>query len=133
MVTAFGDVLAQIVERVAGAAPELINAATGLVSSFCDSLKSSTGIGEAAASLITSLVTALFSCADDIWTTAIVLAGKMAQGIADGAPEMVQSVATCVTDIFECLSDWAPDFVDAGVQIIGSVAQGLAGRGGSLC
>lgn len=126
MVTAFGDVLAQIVERVAGAAPELINAATGLVSSFCDSLKSSTGIGEAAASLITSLVTALFSCADDIWTTAIVLAGKMAQGIADGAPEMVQSVATCVTDIFECLSDWAPDFVDAGVQIIGSVAQGLA-------
>ena len=126
MVTAFGDVLAQIVGRVAGAAPELINAATGLVSSFCDSLKSSTGIGEAAASLITSLVTALFSCADDIWTTAIVLAGKMAQGIADGAPEMVQSVVTCVTDIFECLSDWAPDFVDAGVQIIGSVAQGLA-------
>ena len=126
MVTAFGDVLAQIVERVAGAAPELINAATGLVSSFCDSLKSSTGIGEAAASLITSLVTALFSCADDIWTTAIVLAGKMAQGIADGAPEMVQSVSTCVIDIYECLSDWAPDFVDAGVQIIGSVAQGLA-------
>lgn len=126
MVTAFGDVLAQIVERVAGEAPELINIATGLVSSFCDSLKSSTGIGEAAASLITSLVTALFSCADDIWTTAIVLAGKMAQGIADGAPEMVQSVVACVTDIFECLSEWAPDFVDAGIQIIGSVAQGLA-------
>lgn len=126
LVTAFGDVLAQIVERAAGAAPELINAATGLVSSFCDSLKSSTGIGEAASSLITSLVTALFGCADDIWTTAIVLVGKMAQGIADGAPEMVQSVATCVTNIFECLSEWAPDFVDAGVQIIGSIAQGLA-------
>lgn len=126
MVTAFGDVLAQIVERAAGAAPELISVATGLVSSFCDSLKSSTGMGEAAASLITSLVTALFSCADDIWTTAIALAGKMAQGIADGAPEMVQSVVTCVTDIYESLSDLAPDFVDAGVQIIGSVAQGLA-------
>lgn len=126
MVTAFGDVLAQIVERVAGEAPELINVATGLVKSFCDSLKSSTGVGEAASSLITSLVTALFSCADDIWTTAIVLAGKMAQGIADGAPEMVQSVVACVTDIYESLSEWAPDFVDAGVQIIGSVAQGLA-------
>lgn len=126
MVTALGDVLAQIVERVAGAAPDLIDAATGLVSSFCDSLKSSTGIGDAAASLITSLVTALYSCADDIWTTAIVLAGKMAQGIADGAPEMVGAAASCVTDIFECLSEWAPDFVDAGVQIIGAVAQGLA-------
>jgi len=126
LVKAFGDVLAQIAERVAGAAPDLVNTATGLVSSFCDSLKSSTGIGDAAASLITSLITAFFSCADDIWTTAIVLAGKMAQGIADGAPEMVQSVAACVTDIFECLSEWAPDFVDAGVQITGSVAQGLA-------
>ena len=40
-------------------------------------------MGEAAASLITSLVTALFSCADDIWTTAIVLAEKIAQGIAE--------------------------------------------------
>ncbi len=125
MVTAFGDVLAQIVERVAGAAPELINAATGLVSSFCDSLKSPR-VGDAAASLVTSLVTALFSCADDIWTTAIVLAGIMAQGIADGAPEMVQSVAICIRDIFECLSEWAPDFVNAGVQIVGSVSQGLA-------
>ena len=126
MVTAFGDVLAQIVESVAGEAPELINAATGLVSSFCDSLKSSTGIGEAAASLITSLITALFSCADDIWTTAIVLAGKIAQGIADGAPEIVQAVSRCVLDIFRCLADWAPDFVDAGVQIIKAMSQGLA-------
>ena len=126
MVTAFGDVLAQVIERVAGAAPDLITAATGLVSSFCDSLKSSTGVGDAAASLVTSLVTALYSCADDIWTTAIVLAGKMAQGIADGAPEMVDAVASYATGIFESLSEWAPDFVDAGVQIIGAVARGLA-------
>ncbi len=126
MVTAFGDVLAQIIERAAGAAPELIDVAAGLVSSFCDSIKSSTGIGEAAASLITSLVTALFSCADDIWTTAIILTGKMAQGIADGAPEIVQAVSGCVLDIFGCLTDWAPDFVDAGVKIIMAVSQGLA-------
>ena len=126
LVITFGDVLAQIVERVAGAAPDLISAATGLVGSFCESLKSSTGVGDAASGLITSLVTALFGCADDIWTTAVVLAGKLARGIADGAPEMARSIATCVTDIFECLSDWAPDFVDAGIQIIGSLARGLA-------
>lgn len=126
MVTAFGDVLAQIVERVAGAAPDLINTAARLVSSFCDSLKSSTGIGEAAASLITSLVTGLFSCAGDIWTTAIVLAGKLAHGIAEGAPEMIQAVTVCLVDIYECLSEWMPDFMDAGVQIINSIAQGLS-------
>lgn len=126
MVTAFGDVLAQIVERVAGAAPDLVTAATGLVGSFCESLKDSEGVGEAAAGLVTSLVTAFFGCADDIWTTAIVLAGKMAQGLADGAPGMVAAVSSSISNILGCLSEWAPDFVNAGVQIIGSLAQGLA-------
>ncbi len=126
LVSAFGDVLAQVVERVAGAAPDLINAATGLVKSFCDSLKNSEGVGDAAASLVSSLVTALFACADDIWTTAIVLAGKMAQGIADGAPDMVRAVATCVTDILASLSGQMPNFVNVGVSVVKSMAQGLA-------
>ncbi len=126
LVTTFGSILSRIVEKVAGAAPDLINAATGLVSSFCQSLKSSSPIGDAASSLITSLITVFFSGADDIWTAAVVMAGRMAEGLAEGAPEMVQAIATCITDIFECLSEWAPDFVDAGVRIIGSLAQGLA-------
>ncbi len=126
LVTAFGDVLGQVVERIAGAAPELINAATGLVSSFCESLKSSTGIGEAASGLITSLVTAFFSCADDIWTTAIVLVGKMAQGIADGAPEMVQAASVAITDIVECIADWTPDILQTGADIITALAGGIA-------
>lgn len=126
MVTAFGDVLAQIVERVAGEAPELINVATGLVSSFCDSLKSSTGIGEAAASLITSLVTALFSCADDIWTTVIVLVGNMAQGIADGAPQVVQAALTAFEDMMGAIGKWLPFIFMAGADIIVALADGIS-------
>lgn len=126
MVAAFGGILSQIAEKAAGAAPDLIEAASGLVSAFCSALKSSTGIGDAAASLITSLVTALFNCAGDLWTTAIALAGKAAQGIADGAPEIVRSVSGCVTDILGCLSEWAPSFADAGTRIVVSIAQGLA-------
>lgn len=126
LVSAFGDVLAQVVEGVAGAAPDLINVATELVSSFCDSLKNSEGVGDAAASLITSLVTALFGCANNIWTTAIVLAGKVADGIASGAPEMVEAASSCVTGILSSLSKTMPKFVDAGVQVVSSMARGLA-------
>lgn len=125
MVTAFGDILAQIVERVAGAAPDLIDAAVGLVGSFCESLKSSPSIGDAASGLITTLVTGLFSCADDIWTTAIVLAGKMADGLAEGAPQMARAAARCMGDIIECLREWAPDFIDAGKRIIEGIIQGI--------
>lgn len=125
LVTTFGSILSRIVESVANAAPDLIDAATNLVSSFCDSLKSSPSIGDAASSLITSLVTGFFSCADDIWTTAIVLAGKMADGLAEGAPQMAQAAARCAADIIECIIDWAPDFIDAGKRIIEGIIQGI--------
>ncbi len=125
LVTTFGSILSRIVESVANAAPDLINAATGLVGSFCASLKSSPSIGDAASSLITALVTGLFSCADDIWTTAIVLAGKMTDGLAEGAPQMAQAAARCIGDIIECIREWAPDFIDAGKRIIEGIIQGI--------
>ena len=126
LVTTFGSILSRIVESVANAAPDLINAATSLVGSFCDSLKSSPSIGDAASSLITALVTGFFSCADDIWTTAIVLAGKMAEGLAEGAPQIAQAAARCAGDIVECIIDWAPDFIDAGKRIIQGIIQGIS-------
>lgn len=126
LVSTFGSILSRIVESVANAAPDLINAATNLVGSFCDSLKSSPSIGDAASSLITALVTGFFSCADDIWTTAIVLAGKMAEGLAEGAPQIAQAAARCAGDIIECIIDWAPDFIDAGKRIIQGIIQGIS-------
>ena len=125
LVTAFGSILSRMVERVAGAAPDLIDAAAGLVGSFCDSLKSSPAVGDAAASLITALVTGFFSCADDLWTTAIVLVGKMADGLAEGAPEMARAAARCAGDIIECFIEWSPDFIDAGKRIIQGIVQGI--------
>ena len=125
VVSAVGDVLAQSIERIAGAAPELVNMAVGLVSSLCEGLKSAPGIGDAATSLVTSLITGLFSCVDDLWTTAIVLIGKMAEGLAAGAPQVVQAISTTVTDILECLVDWGPDLLQAGIDILLALVDGI--------
>lgn len=129
MVKKAGDIFAQVVVKAAEAGPKLIQTAADLVHSFCDSLKSSPGIGDAAATLITSFVKALFSCADDIWTTAIVLAGKIAEGIADSAPEMGEAAITCVSDIIECLAEWTPDLVEAGGRIVIGLIKGLVREG----
>lgn len=127
LVGAFGNVLAQIIQRIAEAAPTVIEAAVSLVMSFCDGLKSAPGIGESGASLITSLVTGLMSCVGEIWTTAIVLIGKLAEGIAAGAPQMVQAASTAITDIVECIVDWMPDILQAGADIIVALAEGITG------
>lgn len=126
LVSAFGTVLSQIVQRIADAAPMLIDTAVNLVSSFCDGLRSAPGIGESGASLITSIVTGLMSCVDEIWSTAIVLIGKLAEGIAAGAPQMIQAAATALTDIIECIVDWGPDLLQAGTDIIVALANGIA-------
>lgn len=147
MVTAFGDILAQTVERIAGAAPELIDTAAGLVSSFCESLKNSEGIGEAAASLISSLVTALLSCTGDIWTTAIVLIDNAAKGlaselptilqqgidlvlelgkgIAEAIPELVPIAVECILDLVDTFFSNIDTVVEVGFQIVMALAEGI--------
>ncbi len=126
LVSAFGTVLAQIVQRIADAAPMLIDTAVNLVSSFCDGLRSAPGIGESGASLITSIVTGIMSCVDEIWSTAIVLIGKLSEGIAAGAPQMIQAATTALTDIIECIVDWGPDLLQAGADIIVALVEGIA-------
>lgn len=126
LVGAFGGVLAQIVQRIAEVAPMVIEAAISLITSFCDGLKSAPGIGESGASLITSLVTGLMSCVGKIWTTAIVLIGKLAEGIVAGVPQMVQAASMAITDIVECIVDWMPDILQTGVDIIVALAEGIA-------
>lgn len=126
LVGAVGNVLAQIVQRIAEAAPVLIDAAVGLVDSFCHGLIFADGLGEAGATLITSLVTGLMSCVGDIWTTAIVLISRLAEGIAAGAPEMIQAATDALADMLETLVDYMPDILQAGADIIVALAEGIA-------
>ena len=136
MVTAFGDVLAQVIERVAGVAPDLIDAAVSLVGSFCDSLKNSPGMGEAAAGLITSLVTGLISCAGDIWSTAVVLfpqlletgkeaISRLVRSLEENAPSIVSSAAAIASTLFDGLMSALPQIAGAGADILNRLAEGI--------
>jgi TP901 family phage tail tape measure protein len=127
LVSSFGNVLAQIVQRIAEAAPTVIDSAVNLVMSFCDGLRSAPGIGESGASLITAIVTGLMVCVDEIWSTAIVLVGKLAEGIAAGAPQMIQAASGALLNVMECIVDWLPDILQAGADIIVALVEGIAG------
>lgn len=126
MVTAIGTILADAVQKVAEFAPTIIEAALNLISAFCNSIKSAPGLADSVASLITTFVTALFECANEIWTTAIVLVGKLAEGIAAGAPQIFEAASACILNTIECIVDWLPDIINAGVQIAQALIDGLA-------
>lgn len=125
LVSAVGGVLSEVVQDVAEAGPQLIDAAASLVTSFCDGLQNAQGIGDAGGKLITSLVTALLSCAADIWSTAITLITELATGIADGAPDVMDAAVNCVQSVVQSIIDNAPTLMQAGVQLIQNLTQGI--------
>lgn len=125
LVTEFGSVLAQMVEQIAASAPSLINAAAGLVHSFCEGIQNAEGIGPAVSELTTSIITALASSTGDMWSTAIMLIGSVAEGIASGLPEIVSSVGGCVESILSAFTSQIPTLLSCGMQVIFSVAEGI--------
>ena len=125
LVSAVGGVLSEVVQDVAEAGPQLIDAAASLVTSFCDGLQNAQGIGDAGGKLITSLVTALLSCAADIWSTAITLITELATGLADGAPDVMDAAVNCVQSVVQSIIDNAPALMQAGVQLIQNLTQGI--------
>lgn len=127
LVGTVGNILAQIVQRIAEAAPTLIDAAVNLVDSFCHGLIFADGLGETGAALITSLISGLMSCSSDIWITSIVLISRLAEGIAAGAPQMIQAATDALADVLETLVDYMPDILQTGADIIVALAEGIAG------
>jgi len=125
LVTSFGDVLVDIVEEVANAAPRLIDAAASLVHSFCIGIQEAEGVGTAGSTLIVSFISAIASCTGDMWSTAITLIGTLAEGIASGLPDMIAAAGGCVQAILDSIVAQLPVLLSAGLQIIETVASGI--------
>lgn len=125
VVSAVGDVLAQIVQRLAEAAPELINMAVNLVGSFCEGLKSAPGIGDAGANLISSLVTGILSCVGDLWSTAVVIFAQLLSGMAVQLPQILETGKEVITQFAQSLSKNAPSVLSSVGIIVSTLLEGF--------
>lgn len=147
LVSAVGDVLAQIVQKIAEAVPTVINSAVDLIHSFCEGLKNAQGLGEAGASLIASLVMGLLSCIGDMWSTAAVIFAELLSGLAaqlpkiletgkeaisqfgralvDNAPSILSSAGMIISTLFSGLMSALPQIASAGVDILNKLAEGI--------
>lgn len=147
-VTAFGEVLAQIVEKAAEAVPELVDTASELVSAFCESLRNSPGIGEAAAGLIASLIIGLVSSTGALWSAAVVVfseflsgligqfprifeTGKEAavqfgQAVTESMPFILSSAVFIVKALYDGIMETLPQITGAGVAVLNHLAEGIS-------
>lgn len=123
LVSAVGDVLAQIITKIADAAPQFIDMAVSLVHSFCEGLKNADGIGESGAKLVSSLVQGIMSVMGDLATTAIYLITELVLGIEEYLPDILQTGIDVVLNIIDGITEALPKLLPAAVRIIGSLAE----------
>lgn len=123
LVSAVGDVLSQVLTKIADAAPQFIEMAVSLVNSFCEGLKNAPGIGESGAKLVTSLVQGIMSVMGDLATTAIYLITELVLGLEGKLPDILQTGIDVVLNIIDGITKAMPELIPAAVRIIGSLAQ----------
>lgn len=148
LVSSVGGIFAQIVQRIAEAVPEIMDAGVDLVRSFCEGLKGAPGIGEAGASLIVSLASGVISTAGILWSTAVSLGAEFLAGLTDqipriietgkeavgqfgralveSAPSVLSSAAVIVSTLYDGFMAALPQITNAGVDILDCLAQGIA-------
>ena len=125
LVGAVGDVLAQVVQRIAEEAPALVNTAVQLVFSFCEGLKNAEGLGETGASLVASLVSGVLSCAGEMWSTAIALFADFLSGMASQLPQIIETGKEAIAQFGQAVVSNAPSILESGQTIISTLFDGL--------
>lgn len=148
LIDATGDVLAQAVQMIMDAAPQLIETAKELCIQFINSIMEHSGeFASSGAELVTTLANAILELSGEMWSAAITLftqflAGlaenlpsildtgmeavtKLGQALVDNAPSLIESAGTIISTLFDALMEAMPRIGDAGVDILTKLTEAI--------
>lgn len=119
LVSAVGDVFAQIVKEAADAAPDLINVASDLIQSFMAGINANLPqIASAGTGIVVSLISALIKNAGSLWRTGVALLAEILSGLADNMPMLIDSAEDAVSELGAALITYAPMIGESAARIV---------------
>ena len=125
-VEAVGDVLAQLVTKLANAAPTMINAGVQLLQSLIAGIRQNLPeLAAGAINIVASLVDGIITLVPQLAETAIQLLVALAEGISGALPTLIPVAVEAVTELVAGLLDNIPALIDAALQLIIGLAEGL--------
>ena len=125
-VGAVGNVLAQIVTKLASAAPTMINAGVQLLQSLVSGIQQNLPeLATGAVDIVTSLVNGIIVLVPQLAEAAVQLLVALAEGIAAALPTLIPAAVEAVTTLITGLLENIPALVDAALQLIQGLAEGL--------
>lgn len=126
LVSKVGDVFAQIVTKVAQAAPEFINMASDMVKSFVSGIMDNLPeIAEAGVQIITSLLTALIENAGLLWSSAVEIFAQLLAGMADQTPKLIETAKSALSQFATALIDNAPTIGASAAKIVAALVSAI--------
>lgn len=126
VVSTVGDIFAQIVEKAASAAPDLIDVASDMIQSFLTGINNNLpNIASAGVDIVTSLGSALIENTGLLWSTGVALLAEVLSGLADNMPQLVESAKDALSQFGSALVEYAPSIGESAAKIVSYLASAV--------
>ena len=126
VVSTVGDIFAQIVEKAASAAPDLIDVASDMIQSFLTGINNNLPeIASAGVGIVTSLGSALIENTGLLWSTGVALLAEVLSGLAGNMPQLVESAKDALSQFGSALVEYAPSIGESAAKIVSYLASAV--------
>lgn len=126
MIGEVGNVLSDLVIKIADAAPKLIDAAINLIDSFIDGISSNMdNIAPVVENLVISLVNGITEILPKLLDTALNLIIEVINGIVQALPEIVPKIVSCAIQLVVMLVEHLPEIIQGLIEAIPVIIEGI--------
>lgn len=133
LMSAFGDILGDVVSQASAYAPQLVKLSIGLISSFLTGIqKNAPVIAKGLAATFKAAVQGLITIAPDLIGVGLELLLALADSLADELPEIMTSLMDTVFTVMVKLVSNVPRLVQAGAKIMEALVLGMIRALGTL-
>ena len=121
-----GQIIAEAVNMLLEAAPQLIETAVSLVTAFLSGIQAMLpSLGQGATGIITSLATGIYGLLPQIITVGAQLVVTLAQAIINALPTVCTAGMQALSTLVDTIVNNLPQIIDTGTKLILSLIDGL--------
>ena len=126
LVSEIGNVLGDVITKIAEQAPKFIDMGISVINSFIDGIESNLKtISNVGIEIITSLVNAVVTIYPKLIILGIELLTNMLNGIVQALPQIIPTIQKTIMTLTNTIIENLPTIIDAGIQILLAVINGI--------
>ncbi len=127
VVIILGEILADMVTKVAEFAPKILNAAKNLMIAFLNGIRGNKAqILTAATEIITSMIETYIAVIPEMLALGIELITGLMEGMAARAPQLINQATKSLNMLIDAIAESYPSYLDSGAKIVVNLIQGIA-------